>query len=102
MRKRNSRYLVVSGMILSGAYLFAGGSMSCGSLAGEAGVAAVDMCFIFDCTNGAFGGLIDPCGTVPGTDTNAGAGGGQGTGFVGPSSGPLFADCPVEETAGGA
>ena len=101
MRKRVSRCLVVAGIILSGTYLFASGSLGCGSLASEAAISATDMCFIFDCTNGAFGGLIDPCGTVSGTDTNAGEGGGQGGDYIGPSSGPLFADCPTVDTVGG-
>jgi hypothetical protein len=59
----------------------------------------MDMCFIFDCTNGAFGGLLDPCETVAGSDTGD-PGEGTGAGYAGPATGPLFADCPTDETPG--
>jgi hypothetical protein len=101
MHKRLYRGLVIAGMFLTGGYLFAGGSLGCGSMASEAGIASTDMCFIFDCTNGAFGGLLDPCGTMVGSDIGRGTGTGGGTGnYEGPRTGPLFADCPTDETPG--
>ncbi|MFQ5489797.1 MAG: hypothetical protein ACE5GE_03655 [Phycisphaerae bacterium] len=98
MHKRKNRILIGGCLLLSGTYLFASGNLACGSLFSEAAVSAVDMCFIFDCTTGALGGLIDPCGTTGSTDTNSGGaggggGGGRGGTFVGSNSGPFFADC---------
>ena len=69
MRKRVSRIAVIAAMTLSGSYLFASGNLACGSMGSEAGIGTADMCFIFDCTNGAFGGLLDPCADVAGSDT---------------------------------
>ena len=100
MHKRLYRGLMIAGMFLAGSYLFASGSLGCGSLASEAAISSTDMCFIFDCTNGIFGGLIDPCANVYGTDTGNPEQGQAGT-FAGPSSGPFFADCPTDETTGG-
>ena len=99
MHKRLYRGLVIAGMALSGSYLFTSGNLTCGSVASEAGIATMDMCFIFDCTNGAFGGLLDPCGTVVGSDTGGDTSGGTGS-YEGPRTGPLFADCPTDETPG--
>ena len=101
MRKRVSRYVMVASTVLAGSYLLSSGNLGCGSLSSEAALSSADMCFIFDCTNGAFGGLIDPCATIQGTDTGN-PDQGQGGNFAGPFTGPLFADCPTEEGAGGA
>lgn len=100
MRNRLTRIAVATCTLFGGGYLFASGNLSCGSFATEAAVSAVDMCFIFDCTNGAFGGLIDPCATTQGTDTSGagGGGGGQGGVFTGPGTGTFFADCPTDGT----
>ena len=106
MGRRVSRGLVVTGLILASSYLFAGGNMTCGSVSAEAAISSVDMCFVFDCTNGAFGGLLDPCGTIVGSDITGGGatgGGGGGTGgsYEGPRTGALFADCPATDVVGG-
>jgi hypothetical protein len=99
MRKRVSRIAVIAAMTLSGSYLFASGNLACGSMGTEAGIGTADMCFIFDCTNGAFGGLLDPCANVPGSDTgNPDQGGG---GYEGPRTGSFFADCPTDDDQGG-
>lgn len=91
MKKRKTRLWVGACLALSGAYLFQSGNLSCGSFFSEAAISSVDMCFIFDCTSGAFGGLLDPCGTTGGTDTNGENAGNAG--FAGPNSGPFFSDC---------
>ena len=49
---------------------------ACVGFAGDQALQAFDFCFLFDCQNGALGGLLDPC-----------AGG----------TANLFVDCPVEE-----
>ena len=92
MRKPGSRLLVAVSILLSGAYLCASGTLGCGSLTADSAMSALDMCFIFDCTGGAIGGLIDPCAQVGGSDR--GGGGEAGTEELG---GPFFADCPTEE-----
>jgi len=94
MRKRGSRILVAMGVLLSGAYLCASGTLGCGSLAADSAVSAMDMCFIFDCTGGAIGGLIDPCAYVGGSDR----GGDEGGVGAEETGGPFFADCPTEES----
>ena len=93
-RKRVIRAAVGLSLLVSGAYLCAGSPMACGSLSGEAAMSAVDFCFMFDCTNGAIGGLVDPCGTV-GVDPDDTT---DRPGFYG---GPLFADCVNIEEDGG-
>jgi hypothetical protein len=101
MRNRISRCIAIASVVLSGGYLFASGNFACGSTGAEGAISSVDMCFIFDCTNGILGGLIDPCGDVVGTDTNPGEGGGGGGTYQGPRTGPLFADCPTDTATGG-
>ena len=96
MRRYGSRILVAAGLVTSGAYLCASGTLGCGSLAADAAISAVDMCFIFDCTNGAIGGLLDPCEEVGGPDGGGDEGGGAGAG-VGADVSTFFADCPTEE-----
>ena len=96
MRRRLSRVALVTSMVLGGTYLFAGGNLVCGSTLSEASIASVDMCFVFDCTNGIFGGLIQPCSSVVGVDTNPDSG--TGDGFPGPTTGTFFADCPTDDT----
>ena len=87
MNRRTSRVLVTVLMVLGGAYLCASGTAACSSLATEAAISSTDMCFIFDCTNGALGGLVDPCAPVGGLDKSSGDTGDE---FLGD---PFFADC---------
>ncbi|MCP4247991.1 MAG: hypothetical protein GY778_13165 [bacterium] len=99
MRRHRSRILLVSALFVSGgAYLLAGSTMGCASLGAETALSSVDMCFVFDCTGGIFGGVIDPCSTV-GEDPNDGTGGGGGGGAGGTADpiigGPFFSDCPT-------
>ena len=92
-RKRVIRTAVAISLVASGAYLCTSGPLACGSLGAEGALSAIDFCFMFDCTNGAVGGLIDPCAIVgvDPEDTTSDA--------IGTYGGPLFADCVnVEET----
>ena len=79
----------------------AGGTIGCASLVAEAALSSIDMCVVFDCTGGIFGGVIDPCVIVgDDPDDNTGGGGGGGGGGVGGTAdgiigGPFFTDCPV-------
>lgn len=97
MSRRWSRIWVTACLVLSGAYLCAGGNLACGSFAADAAVSSTDMCFMFDCTDGILGGIIDPCADIGGSDSGS-TGGGQDTGAA--SGGPFFADCPEPETGG--
>lgn len=86
MRRSARKMLTWAVLAGGGGYLLAGPGTGCGSYVVEAGLAATDFCFIFDCQNGIFGGTIDPCANT-GTDP-----------ITGLPRGPLFADCPT--TAG--
>ena len=99
MKKRKTRLWVGACLVFSGAYLFQSGNLSCGSFFTEAAISSVDMCFIFDCTNGIFGGVIDACSQVQGSDS----GGGEGqTGAPGTEAGGnFFTDCPDDDPGGG-
>jgi len=100
MKRRGPRIWVWLAMVAGGAALFqtVGFSTNNGAFSGGCrefdvnGVtSAVDMCYLLDCQNGFFGGLVDPCdpqnpalldcsstSTTPttGTTTNTGGMGG--------------------------
>lgn len=61
MRYRGLRTLVLLGLVATTGMLFAGSGLACSSLAFDQAATAVDFCFLFDCQNGAYGGLIDFC-----------------------------------------
>ncbi len=92
-QKRVVRGAIVLSLILSGAYLCTSGTATCGSVAGTSAMSAIDFCFMFDCTNGALGGLVDPCADVGEVDDTGGSTG-EGTGVLG---GPFFTDCNALE-----
>jgi hypothetical protein len=66
-----------------GGVMFAGSELSCAGFGSDVLFSSIDMCFLFDCNNGAIGGLIDFCSDVVITDPAAGAAGGN-----------FFTDCP--------
>jgi len=106
MKKCRPRILVAAGLLLSGAYLCANSPLGCGSFAAESAIASFDMCFIFDCTGGGFGGLIDWCtdvdGLVGGSGSSGGGGGGAGGGTADElGGGSFFTDCPTAEDGTG-
>jgi hypothetical protein len=41
--------------------VFVTGNVTCGSFFADSAQSSVDFCFLFDCQNGAIGGLVDPC-----------------------------------------
>ena len=84
MRIRVRRLFTALGMIGSFGYMMAGPGTSCSSYAGESALVTADLCFIFDCQNGLFGGTVDPC---------SGIGSGNQT-VEGDTQPPLFTDCP--------
>ena len=79
-RSRSRRIAVEAMLLLGGLTLLAGPGTGCFSFAAETALTATDFCFVFDCTNGIFGGVVQPCG----------AGGTLG------NEGPLFTDCPPQ------
>jgi hypothetical protein len=80
MRIQPRRLAAVLAGIGSGAVILQSPNFACESYAVKSLMTTVDMCFIFDCNNGAFGGTAQPCGTgldAEGLDTPG-----------------LFVDCP--------
>lgn len=76
MRLRNSRIQTVLLLVgAAGMLLGTHAGLGCASLFGEQAMRMADMCFIFDCQNGAFGGTIDFCSNSNGES-------------------PTFTDCP--------
>lgn len=71
------------GILLGGGVTFAGPGLSCAGFASDVLFSSVDMCFLFDCNNGAIGGLIDFCSEVSITDPQSDA-----------DTNNFFTDCP--------
>lgn len=67
--------------------LLSGPATSCTSFTGRTLLVAADMCFIFDCQNGAFGGAINPCSGIGSGDQTS----------EGQTALPLFTDCPTNQ-----
>ena len=92
MRGRKSKFRVALSLLATGAVVFISGFGNCTNLAFDGASGTLDLCFLFDCTDGIFGGLIDPCAEVftrpdqPGfipADPNKASG----------ETGTFFADC---------
>ena len=60
---------------------------ACAGFAGDQVLRSVDFCFLFDCQNGAFGGLFNFCPNNIGTDT-----------VVPSGNSDTFIDCPTQST----
>lgn len=80
-RSRCRRMALEAMMLLGGLTLLAGPGTGCISFAAESALTATNFCFVFDCTNGIFGGVVTPC-TTGATDPAPG------------TEGILFTDCP--------
>jgi len=74
------RIAVLLALLAGGGTVMATSNLGCQSFAGESLMTSLDLCFIFDCTNGIFGGVVQPC--QEGVDVN------------GNPTGTLFLDCP--------
>lgn len=83
MRRHTRRTLVWLAMMLTGATVFqtsaftgttGAGNHGCGRFMSNGLLSSVDFCYLLDCENGFFGGVVDPCSD--------------------PSSGALLLDCP--------
>lgn len=61
-RARWRRKAAVMGLLVGTSVLFASGALNCTSYAVQQTLSTLDFCFLLDCQNGAFGGLLDPCG----------------------------------------
>lgn len=86
MRSRKNRWIAGAVGVLAAGMLY---QTACMSFGGNQLLRTVDFCFLFDCQNGAFGGLFDWCPDQ--TDTTS-----SGTDAV--QSTNLFVDCPVTTT----
>lgn len=90
MRRKKLRATMALTLILGGGYAFMNNGLGCASFAGETVLGTVDFCFLFDCVDGAIGGLIQPCdeandsfgNRVPRDPTTPG------------QAGRIFEDCP--------
>lgn len=83
MRKRHVRWAAsLAGMALVGTTYQTG----CGGFFGDQLFRTTDFCFLFDCQNGAFAGLFDPCPQNVLVSDDAGTEGNTN----------LFVDCPVD------
>ncbi len=56
------RKSAMMGMLVGTSVLFASGALTCASYGAQQALSTLDFCFLLDCQNGAFGGLLDPCG----------------------------------------
>lgn len=75
MRRRWRRTLALVALTGGGTLLTTGAGPACQAFAANQALATTDFCFLFDCQNGAIGGLIDFCSLSTLEE-------------------PLFTDCP--------
>lgn len=73
-----------------GSLVLAGGGLSCASFGFDSAFGSTNFCFLFNCNEGAFGGLIDFCAPV------------RFQSFVGDpedggGDGPFLADCQPQQ-----
>ena len=61
MGRTGYRVIVWSLIVLTGGLVFQAGN--CVAFALDSTMAATNICYIIDCQNGLFGGLINPCGS---------------------------------------
>jgi len=85
-RNRMKRKLAV---LLAGGVLFAGSGLSCFSFMVDNALSSTNFCFLFNCNDGALGGLIDFCGNV---SFRSFVGGAQDR----TNDGTFLADCPQQ------
>jgi|GEM_PF-1975746 len=64
MGRRKLRIAVALALAFAGGSVFVANGAGCASFAGETVLGSVDFCFLFDCVDGAIGGLLDPCSDV--------------------------------------
>lgn len=86
------RWVLSAAAVASAGMVF---QTACMSFAGNQVLHALDFCFLFDCQNGAFGGLIDPCPDQATTDSS----GSSSTDTV--TRANIFVDCPTVDTTSG-
>lgn len=56
-------YLPIYGGVIGGER-----GLGCGRFASNTLASSIDFCFLLDCENGFFGGIVDPCGTASTAD----------------------------------
>lgn len=63
MRYRTKRFLLCTLLLLCGSvtFQFLGCANGEARLIGDTALSSINFCFVFDCQNGAIGGLIDFC-----------------------------------------
>ncbi len=73
MSDRVKRWLMLALLTAGGTVLFQGNWAACTRFTADWTATSANWCFVFDCQNGIYGGLIDPCA----------------------GSNPLLVDCPA-------
>jgi len=97
MRLRVKRAKATLALVAVGGIALGNGVGACASLGTESLAGAVDFCFIFDCTNGFFGGLVDPCSPIfskPNTPGFIGSDSDEAPNTDTENGRDLFSDCP--------
>ncbi|MCK4660410.1 MAG: hypothetical protein KAV82_12880 [Phycisphaerae bacterium] len=61
MRNHRCKRFVMLGLVVTTGMVFAGSGLACASLAFDQAAESADFCFLFDCRQGAYGGLVDFC-----------------------------------------
>ncbi len=61
--KANRKMRLVLSLLLLGSSGLVFQAANCVSFVSDSTLAATNICFIVDCTNGFFGGLVQPCGS---------------------------------------
>ncbi len=61
MRNRQVRTIVLLGLVATAGMIFAGSGLACASMAFSQAATTGSFCFLFDCQNGAYGGLFQFC-----------------------------------------
>jgi len=60
---RSTQWKMAVVALLTAGVVFGSSGLACTTFGINAALSSVDFCFLLDCQNGAFGGLIDPCGS---------------------------------------
>lgn len=78
-------------IVFAAGMLFTSGDLACFSFGANAALSGMDFCFLFDCTDGALGGLFNFCSPI---NVNEFINSGTGAGGDGIADPVFLGDCP--------